>query len=131
MPSKFVDRIKELEPKHYVFILVFVLIFTGAIYGIIEYRQGNLSDEVTSNGNIEEGVEEEPLTEVPEAPKESNAREEVSTTQRETKKSTTTSYNELNDSGPETLWIGEIATLTGSALLWGVSRKNKKNKDLS
>lgn len=125
MASKFTDRIKELEPKHYIFILVATIIFAGAIYGIVEYRQNNLGEGTT----LEEGLEEEAVeapTEVPEAPTEEEVPQSTEATTTKPKATTTENYNDLNDSGPETLWIGELTALSGSAVLWVLSKKRKK-----
>lgn len=123
MNSKFIDKLRELEPKHYVVIVVATIVFAGAIYGIIDYRQGNINEEPTDIEKSEEDIQEEVPVEITENIDNDEVMAEAPA--KSQSNTTNSDYSELNESGPETLWIGELTALSGSAVLWGVSKKRK------
>lgn len=176
--SKFIERVNQLELKHYVTIVVVTIVFVGALYGIYNYRQGQIEPveiqiispisgmgvyeqetiivegrtrkntyvmvgdvETRSNkeGNFDAEVPlkvgENKITVISGEGKEESIatvivfREEAEPVSYPTTVTVDTrpkSDNDLNNSGPETLFIPEALLLSGSALLYGSSRKRFK-----
>lgn len=174
--SKFTKRIKELELKHYLVIAVVAVIFFGTIYGIYNYRQGQIKpvelqitspapgvyeqDTVVVEGETKKNIyvlvndietrsdgEGKYYAEVALVAGENIINVTAGEGKEESKTSVTVSKHEvivakpvndvavngvvaasgnLNNSGPETLWIPEILLLSGSALLYGSARKKLK-----
>jgi len=178
MVSKFTERLKSLELKHYLIIVGAIIVFVGILIGIFNYRQNRLtfeivienpkegetyySDSVILDGMTEPGakimvenletvadntgyfVAEIPLNDkenvfVVKAEKNGiNTEKTITVIKGEfeepiakmPKTTDESQYERLNNSGPETFWLGELALVSGSGMLWRASRK-KLNRTIS
>lgn len=185
MTSKFLQKLKELELKHYAVIAVFCIVFTGVVVGIITYRQSNLGPELEITAPSESGrtyyseyiivegdtapgakitvfdaeavadqngyfVIEVPLSEGENQievtaeidGKKSNKEitavrgnlentpivSEPEELPKKVAEGEVTEYDNLNSSGPETFWAGELALISGAGLLWQTSKKKLRDK---
>ena len=122
MIKNFQNKLRELEPKHYITMAIFAVVFAGTIYGIYNYqknRSGFDNNAETAETVTPEEVVGTPTTEIP------SSKDQVTETSK-SKPTNKKTESDLSDSGPETLYIPELALLSASGLAWAASKEKSK-----